>query len=154
MEWDEPRDALQLGFADERTSERDVVATFGVEAGLVLFALDRDGALSTMRTRYLLWQSAWRVLSSDPFAALFGSAQEGVWYASATLSDLQYPNAHNVFLNQAVYFGWPGAALYLAAFVHALWRACAALRRAADPVAFDVARAGAVLVVDGGYLIT
>jgi hypothetical protein len=92
----------------------------GVIAGAVVISIIKGGALSTMMTRILLWKSAMFAMVSEPFIAVFGSGQAAVWYASAKLADLQYDNAHNVFLNQAVYFGIPAAVLYVGCFAYAV----------------------------------
>lgn len=92
-------------------------------ASVTLISLELGGSLKTMLTRIYLWNSAWYVFSKDPFVALLGSGQIDVWYASAKLADLQYPNAHNVFINQAVNFGLPAAFFYSAAVVLAIKKA-------------------------------
>lgn len=97
-----------------------VVAALSGIAALTLYSLWSGGSLKTMQTRVYLWESAWYALSHDLFVAVFGSGQADVWFASARLADLQYANAHNVFLNQAVYFGIPAMALYLAMFGYAI----------------------------------
>ncbi len=94
----------------------------------------------TMATRIRLWESTWYAIQNSGFSALFGSAQFDVWSASAKLSDLQYANAHNVFLNQVVYFGIPAAALYMGAFVWAVRRAQQAFSAAEDDQMRQVAR--------------
>lgn len=96
-------------------------------AGVTLISLELGGALKTMLTRIYLWNSAWYVISKNPFVALLGSGQMDVWYASAKLADLQYPNAHNVFINQAVNFGLPAAFFYLASVILAIKKAQGAI---------------------------
>jgi hypothetical protein len=98
----------------------------------VTVSLIQGGALSTMLTRVLLWKSAMFAMVSEPFIAIFGSGQAAVWYASAKIADLQYDNAHNVFLNQAVYFGIPAALLYVACFAYAVREAHRSFRNSDD----------------------
>lgn len=86
----------------------------------VVGSVIHGGSLSTMMTRILLWKSATVAMLSHPFVAVFGSGQEAVWFASARVADLQYANAHNAFLNQAVYFGIPAVFLYIGCFMYAV----------------------------------
>ncbi|MCX7124140.1 MAG: hypothetical protein NTU49_00010, partial [Gammaproteobacteria bacterium] len=79
---------------------------------IVILSLDGGKTLSTMWTRVYLNYAALNVLLHDPFYAVFGSAQMKMWFASAMVSDLQYDNAHNTFLNQAVNFGFPALLAY------------------------------------------
>ncbi|MBK6854871.1 MAG: O-antigen ligase family protein [Burkholderiales bacterium] len=108
------------------------LAVVALITATVTASLIQGGVLSTMMTRVLLWQSAFVAMMAEPFVAVFGSGQEVVWYASAQVADLQYANAHNVFLNQAVYFGIPGALLYIGCFVYALRAAHQAYRSSID----------------------
>lgn len=100
--------------------------------GAVTASLLQGGVLSTMMTRVLLWQSALVAMMSEPFVAVFGSGQEVVWFASARVADLQYANAHNAFLNQAVYFGIPAVVLYLGCFVYTVLQAHRCYRESDD----------------------
>lgn len=111
------------------------LATLTVAAVVALtgISLYIGGSLQTMLTRVLLWKSAAHALWADPFAFIFGSAQDAVWYASARLADLQYANAHNTYLNQMVNFGLPALVLYLAGLVAAIRAGGQALRSATSP---------------------
>lgn len=99
---------------------------------MVLASLYLGGAFKTMQTRIYLWESAAYAIANSGFAAVFGSAQQDVWQASAKLADLQYANAHNVFLNQVVYFGIPAALFYSGAFIWAIRKAQLALASSED----------------------
>lgn len=88
---------------------------------LIIFgSLYLEGAFQTMLTRIQLWQSAFAAFENDAFIILFGSGQQDVWKQSALLSNLQYSNAHNTFINQIVNFGLPALILYVSAIVHSL----------------------------------
>lgn len=115
------------------------LAVVGLITAAVVGSLVHGGSLSTMLTRVLLWKSAMVTMLSEPFVAVFGSGQEAVWFASARISDLQYANAHNVFLNQAVYFGIPAAILYVACFAYAVHAAHQSYRNSDDVTVRTVA---------------
>ncbi|MES3020110.1 MAG: hypothetical protein V4857_00855 [Pseudomonadota bacterium] len=102
-------------------------------AALTTASLLIGGAFNTMLTRIELWHAAMLAVGNDLFSLLFGSSQEGVWRLSTRMSSLQYTNAHNVFLNQAVYFGLPALVFYVGTFVYAVRAAQQAFAAAADP---------------------
>jgi O-antigen ligase len=99
---------------------------------MTLASLHLGGSLRTMETRIQLWQTTLYAAQTNPLVAILGSGQQIVWNASARLADLQYANAHNVFLNQVVNFGFPGAAFYLLAFALAIRQSKEAMRLAGD----------------------
>jgi hypothetical protein len=109
-------------------------------AALTTASLVIGGAFNTMLTRIELWHAAMLAVGNDVFALLFGSSQEGVWRLSARMSSLQYTNAHNVFLNQAVYFGLPALVFYIGTFVWALRSAQRAFALTANPQVAQTAR--------------
>ncbi|MDP3668077.1 MAG: hypothetical protein Q8R69_00075 [Telluria sp.] len=120
-------------------------------ASLTAGSLIMGGAFNTMLTRIELWQSAMLAITGDLFSFVFGSSQEAVWRLSLRLSSLQYTNAHNVFLNQAVYFGVPALIFYVGTFVWALRSAQLAFARASDPQVAQAARISmAVLMAIAG----
>ncbi len=122
-------------------------------ATVTMVSLEFVSTTKTMATRIRLWESTWYAIQNSGFSALFGSAQFDVWSASAKLSDLQYSNAHNVFLNQVVYFGIPAAVLYIGAFFWAIRRAQEAFSAAEDDQVRQVARIclAVLLAVAGQY---
>ncbi|PWF40435.1 O-antigen ligase family protein [Massilia glaciei] len=109
-------------------------------AALTTASLLIGGAFNTMLTRIELWHAATLAVGNDVFSLLFGSSQEGVWRLSTRMSSLQYTNAHNVFLNQAVYFGLPALVFYAGTFVWAVRSAQRAFAAAADPRVAQCAR--------------
>lgn len=110
-----------------------ITALIGLIAAITLVSLHLGGSLRTMETRVLLWKSTIIAAQTDPFVAILGSGQLVVWQVSATISDLQYGNAHNVFLNQVVHFGIPAAILYVMAFIFGIRSACITYRVSNDP---------------------
>ena len=119
--------------------------------GMTLGSLMLGGAFRTMQTRIDLWRTVLHVLNDSTFVALFGNGQEAVWYLSMRLSNLQYANAHNVFLNQAVYFGIPAMLFYIGIFVWGIRNAQIAFSKADDPNIRLVARISlAVLMAVAG----
>lgn len=120
-------------------------------ASLTLGSLIMGGAFNTMLTRIELWQSALLGIGSDLFSLVFGSSQETVWRLSLRMSSLQYTNAHNVFLNQAVYFGVPAFIFYIGTFVWGLRSAQLAFARSGDARVTQAARISmAVLMAIAG----
>jgi O-antigen ligase len=119
--------------------------------GMTLGSLLLGGAFRTMQTRIDLWGTVLHVLKDSAFAALFGNGQEAVWYLSMRLANLTYANAHNVFLNQAVYFGIPAMIFYTGIFVWGIRNAQVAFSTTADQNIRLVARISlAVLMAIAG----
>ncbi len=121
--------------------------------GLTWGSLLMGGAFKTMQTRINLWESALYALRDNAFVALFGSGQEAVWNVSGRIADVQYANAHNVFLNQAIYFGIPAMIFYCGIFVWGIRSAQMAFAAAEDPKIRQVARIslGVLMAVAGQY---
>jgi len=75
---------------------------------IVSFSLSSaEHTLSTMQTRYQLWQSAIHVFSNSGFKFFTGSLQFEMLRASDyyTLGKFIYPNAHNTYLNIIINYG-------------------------------------------------
>lgn len=96
------------------------ITAFGV------FESHQMRSLSTILTRIELWEAAVEALRSDVGFLLFGAAFEKVFYLSIVTTGFKfpYPNAHNAFLNQAVFYGLPGLILYLLAIGRATRSLC------------------------------
>jgi hypothetical protein len=109
-----------------------VLLVCALVTAMTLASLHLGGSLRTIETRMQLWQTTLYAAQTNPVVAILGSGQGIVWNASARLADLQYANAHNVFLNQVVNFGFPGAVLYLLAFALAIRQSQQAMRLAGD----------------------
>lgn len=130
-----------------------VALTCALIAALVWISLHLGGSLQTMLTRVLLWKSALSALAHDPAMLLFGGAQEAVWFASAKMADLQYANAHNTYLNQAVNFGLPGAVFYILMILSGVRGATNSIRAPATKGAKDTSQIImiAILGIAGEY---
>jgi hypothetical protein len=129
-----------------------VIATILGIVALIVGSQLMGSVTKTMMTRVYLWDSAYYAISHSFFIALFGSGQEAVWAASARLSDTQYPNSHNTFLNQAINFGLPAMILYISAFILAIKHCTTAYAAAINPGIREVARIClAVLVAMAGH---
>ena len=121
--------------------------------GLILASIYMGGAFSTMITRIQLWESVLHVLGNSWFVSLVGSGQILVWDESARLADTQYSNAHNVFLNQAVYFGIPALVAYAGIFIWSIRNSHLALTISDSPLIHRVAKIclGVLMAMAGEY---
>jgi hypothetical protein len=72
---------------------------------------------NTVQARYLLWKTSIAAMSRDPYVGLFGDGMDFVKTWSSQIAGWQFMDAHNGWLNQALFFGWPAALLYLG-----IWR--------------------------------
>jgi hypothetical protein len=68
----------------------------------------KEQTLSTMETRYQLWQSAFYVFSNEGLKFFIGSMQRDMLMASNifTFGKFIYPNAHNTYLNIIINYGF------------------------------------------------
>lgn len=76
-------------------------------------------SLSTIYTRFQLWQTAIYVLSNNFTDLITGNVIDKMllFSPSFTYGKFIYPNAHNAVINQAVYYGVITFALYLSVIV-------------------------------------
>jgi hypothetical protein len=88
--------------------------------------------LTSMVTRYQIWDSAIQAMIKDPFILAFGNGFQSIYWQTLRLSDLPYLNAHNNFLNQVLFFGLPALFFYLFAFFAVLRKAGIAIRSKDD----------------------
>jgi len=68
---------------------------------------------NTIRVRYLLWKTSLAAMASDPYVAVLGDGMAYVETWSWTIAGWEFPDAHNGWLDQALFFGWPALVLYL-----------------------------------------
>jgi cell division protein FtsW (lipid II flippase) len=107
-----------------------LAASVGGITGYGLWAHARTGFMfGTILTRYELWKAAVLTLWHDPAVAVFGNGFEDMTSLSAVYSTMEYPNAHNAYLNQAIYFGLPALALYAGAWSLSLRRVSRMLKK-------------------------
>lgn len=70
-------------------------------------------SLGTIVGRVQLWDEALSVLAENPLVLTIGNGFGAMKSASTLHSNFEYPNAHNAFLNQAIFYGLPALILYL-----------------------------------------
>jgi hypothetical protein len=88
-------------------------------AMILWFTVFTEGAAyGTLITRMELWVGGVQLVAADGFTQMFGNGYP--LFGDYNFSMLDYPNAHNAWLNQILSFGIPGLALYLASFATAL----------------------------------
>ncbi|OHD76101.1 MAG: hypothetical protein A2V99_03550 [Spirochaetes bacterium RBG_16_67_19] len=97
---------------------RTIVGLIIVFVGILGITLYGIGALGggpygTMVARYQLWKTGIRAIVTDPFILFLGNGFAQMMELSAHYSNFPYPNAHNTYINQAIYFGFPALLLYL-----------------------------------------
>lgn len=79
---------------------------------------ESDIQFGTMLSRIELWLGALEILIKDSFVMLFGGG--GALMGEREVVTMEYGNAHNAWIDQALNFGAPALVLYLASFVVAL----------------------------------
>jgi O-antigen ligase len=85
----------------------------------------------TMVTRLQLWKAGIEEITGDPFVLFLGNGFSGMITTSALYSNVIYPNAHNTYINQVIYFGLPALVLYVGLSARAL-RQAARLMQTSD----------------------
>ena len=116
------------------------VGRFGLKASLVavliaflvLYGLDRGahGAApvdETLEVRFLLWKTSLEAMLHDPYVAVFGDGSPYVQSRSWESAGWEFPDAHNGWLDQALFFGLPALLMYFF-----IWRG---FFRVVDPAA-------------------
>lgn len=91
-----------------------VLGITGLTAMSLRAFVEGEHVFGTILTRVELWLAAVDAIRSDNFVAVFGSGN--ALLQQHDLLTFEYPNAHNAWLNQALSYGIPALALYLAAF--------------------------------------
>lgn len=110
-----------------------LVASVGGITAYSLWAYAQKSSLfGTMLTRYELWKGALLAIRHDPMVAMFGNGFENMTALSAVYSNMEYPNAHNTYLNQVVFFGLPALGLYVSVWQMSLRRVSDMLKKAGD----------------------
>ncbi|MBM5572350.1 MULTISPECIES: O-antigen ligase family protein [Deefgea] len=79
-----------------------------------------EQTLSTMQTRYQLWQAAMYVFSRFDLNFFVGSLREEMYTATNyfTMGRFPYPNAHNAYLNIVINYGVLALLAYVFMIVH------------------------------------
>lgn len=85
--------------------------------------LEGEGLFGTIVSRVELWLAAIDTIGSDGYVAVLGSGDPA--FQERTFVTVEYGNAHNAWLNQALTYGIPAMVLYLGAF----WTALRSLAR-------------------------
>jgi hypothetical protein len=81
-------------------------------AFVVIPYLVEEGLGGTVQTRITLWGVLGDILGDDYWGAIVGGNQKAMLNISGFYSSFEYPDAHNTYLNQVVYFGFIGFALF------------------------------------------
>ena len=68
---------------------------------------------NTVEGRLMLWKTAFYAILSDPYIAAFGDGMQYVITWSWKLAGWEFPDAHNGWIDQALFFGLPTLILYL-----------------------------------------
>ena len=102
---------------------RQFLIKFGCVAALtaciVLYGLHQANSgnapgAETIETRYLLWQTTFKGMSLDNYVPWFGDGMNYVKAWSGQIAGWEFPDAHNAWIDQILYFGAPALLLYLA----------------------------------------
>jgi hypothetical protein len=106
----------------------------------------------TIEVRYRLWQTAWLAMHTDGYIPFLGDGTAFMTRWSLPVAGWEFPDAHNVWIDQAVFWGLPALGFYLA-----MWRRCFQLIEMAiptlehhAPVVLDGLRAALVALM-GNY---
>ena len=125
-----------LGALKKRHLATGVAVLAGSVAGITaisLWAYAQYGSLfGTMQARYELWSVTLLAMRSDVFMAVLGNGFSNMTGLSSLYASMEYPNAHNAYLNQVVYSGIPALCLYIGMLATALVRLAEGLRSAND----------------------
>jgi O-antigen ligase len=108
---------------------RTIAAVFILIACIAVITMYGVGALGavgqpygTMVTRFQLWTAGVVLVANDLFVLFLGNGFSGMMTSSSLYSNITYPDAHNTYINQVIYFGLPALFLYIGLSVHALRR--------------------------------
>jgi len=85
--------------------------------GIGLHATPSAEIDNTVQVRYLLWQTALEAMTHDLYVALLGDGSKYVALWSSQEAGWEFPDSHNGWIDQALFFGVPAFLLYLA-----IWR--------------------------------
>jgi hypothetical protein len=81
--------------------------------GLHAAAASVDAGSDTVEARVLLWKTSLAAMINDPYVALLGDGTAYVRTWSWQTVGWEFPDAHNGWLDQALFFGVPALLLYL-----------------------------------------
>lgn len=84
-----------------------------VIVGFVVPYMVEEGLGGTVETRVILWRALTEVIDNNWIGALVGGNQKSMLNISGFYSSFEYPDAHNTYLNQIVYFGGVGFLLFI-----------------------------------------
>jgi O-antigen ligase len=94
--------------------------------------LEGDLVFGTIISRIELWLATWNIVRTDPFVAALGNG--GALLAHQPLVTIDYTNAHNAWLDQALTYGVPALVLYLATYLTALRSLARMIQSAGHPM--------------------
>jgi O-antigen ligase len=103
-----------------------VVILISSIAVITMYGIGALGAIGqpygTMITRLQLWKAGIDLIGSDMFVLFLGNGFSAMMTSSELYSSFAYPNAHNTYINQVIYFGVPALFLYVGLAAQALRR--------------------------------
>jgi len=85
-------------------------------------SMAESSTLSTIVDRMNLLLVALDIISTDYFVRFFGNAFDTMLQNSSAYSNFEYQNAHNLILNQIIFYGIPACGFYLWFFWATVWR--------------------------------
>jgi hypothetical protein len=101
-----------------------VTSLFSVIISILIFSVIKfqqdPTSFGTILTRIWLWQAAVSVIFNDYFVLFWGNGFAPMLELSKVFSNIDYPNAHNILLNQVIFFGFPSLFLFMWVFFTAL----------------------------------
>ncbi len=109
-----------------------VASILGIVAYSLWAYVEKGRLFGTMLTRYELWKGALLAIRSDMFVAIFGNGFANMTGLSVIYAHIEYPNAHNAYLNQVIYYGFPALLLYMSMSGLSLGRLAEVLETARD----------------------
>ena len=118
----------------------------------VAYFEEGDPRAGSFVSRIELWRAAIMVIAADKSVAFLGNGHGGALMEEISLVD--FPNAHNAWLNQVLTFGLPALAFYLAAFFVALRSLARVVRAALHPVrSLSLAAMASLTALWGEYFL-
>ena len=87
-----------------------------VITALVAYGLQTEALIAevynTIRARVLLWLTSLDAMAVDPYVLVFGDGMRFVLAKSWQIAGWEFPDAHNAWLDQVLFFGLPALVFY------------------------------------------
>jgi len=128
-----------------------LIAAMNSVALLLFFQIVEFDSLRTIFSRIQFVITSGNLFMDHPLNALFGGGMR-FWPQYASLwASWEYPNAHNVYLNQMLLYGAVGLVLLVSFIVAHVKRGIASVRPATDPLMSPLPYLAAVFAMTGSY---